>query len=109
MSNRVTQNLDMYGIAEKLGTLCERTETLMIQQDKIKDSVDDIKSNGLPTCVAHNRRMEFLEKEFAKAKPWSSTDTFGYGKWKAGGAAAVFVAIIISVGAVAIGVIKILK
>lgn len=112
MANWKTQNLDGFGIAEKLGVLCERTESLINNQQEIKNSVEYLKVNGLPTCHVHTKRMETVERDIKEIKSRhasGNSDTLSYGKWKIGGQAVAFVGIIVAVGFVVVVVIKALK
>jgi hypothetical protein len=94
---------DLNDMSYNLGLLAGSTEA-------VSKKLDHIMEHGLPSCQLHTKRMEAIEVKLEKIKTTtSSSDSFGYGKMKASGMAAVFGVIIIAVGAVAIGVIKILK
>ena len=93
---------DLMGIAEKLGTLAAQTAST---EEKIIEIQQTLK-NGLPSCKAHAEKMLSLEKRLERM-PVGGGDSFGFGKYKATGTAALLVGIILAVGGVLVMVLKV--
>jgi len=93
---------DLMGISEKLGMLIQKADTT-------EEKIDSLIKYGLPSCALHAAKMSSIEKRLNAMSVSSSSgsDSFSFGKLRAGGTVAVIVGIIVAVGLVVGLVLKI--